>query len=310
MSPPRPLFPVFALASLIGEASGAVRQPASGTFPETEAAVAAKRYDDALARSAWDEAVKALFLKLRLETGKLDDAEGAFLRELAKAADTAPEPMRAPLRALLARQFAAYRDRHRWELRNRTAGGSGDRIEGWDGPRLLKETDARFQAALADAPALLATPIAAYAAITDRTSSAAGDARRPTLFDFLAYDALEHYTRRDRYDEEPGDSPVFAADSPLTGDTAAFLAWRPAGDDAPARAVSILQRLLRAHADAPEAFAEAELERLRWARRATSGDDGRAAYPESTDSPRGQISRHGRRAGRARGTRRNAPRRR
>lgn len=285
----RPALLALGLSPLLAQAV-AVKRPAPGAFPETEAAAYAKTYDEAVASGRWDAAVKALVLKIRAENQKLDEGEGATLRALERAADTAPEPMRAPLRAILARQYRAYYDAHRYELSGRTAGGSGEKLEGWDGPRILREVDRRFTAALADEPALRAIPIAAYAEITDG-KNAPGDAARPTLFDFLAYDALDYYTQPERFRGAPETSPNFAPDSPLLGDTDKFLAWRPdwqgnsalgndAGhgqdaratkDTATTRAVSILQRLLRAHRSEPEAFAEAELARLRWARRATSG---------------------------------------
>ncbi len=241
-----------------------------GAFPESEAAAHAAAYDEALARSAWDKAVASLVLKIRAENTKRDEGEGDALRALEKAADSAPEPMRAPLRALLAHHFRAYYDNHSHELSSRTAGGSGDKIEGWDGPRLLREVDARFRSALADEAALRAAPIDSYSAITDGKSGA--DAARPTLFDFLAYDAFAYYTGRSRFRFAPDESPLFPDDSPLVGDTDEFLAWRPAGDTAPVRAVALLQRLLRAHRTHPEAFAEAELTRLRWAREACAGE--------------------------------------
>lgn len=268
MTPTRAALRLISLSPLALSA----REPfPQGTFPDTEAAAYAKAYDAAVGRAAWDEAVKALVLRIRAENQKRDEGEGDTLRALDKAADAAPERMRAPLRALIAHYYRAYHDNHRHELDARTAGGSGDKIEGWDGPRLLREADARFRAALAEEGALRAIPVAAYSAITD--GAGAADAARPTLFDFLAYDAFAYYTRPDRFRFGPGETPLFPEDSPLTGDTEAFLLWRPAGDDASARAVGILQRLVLAHRAQPEAFAEAELTRLRWARVACPGEN-------------------------------------
>jgi uncharacterized protein YfaS (alpha-2-macroglobulin family) len=270
MSPLRTTLLAVAISPLLAQGAS-VNRPAPGAFPETDAAAYSKTYDEAVATGKWDAAVKALVLKLRAENQKLDEGEGAVLRAMDKAAASAPAGMRAPLLALLARQYRAYHDAHRYELANRTAGGSGDKLEGWDATRFLREVDKRFADALAEEPALRAIPIATYSEITDKGKDAPGDAARPTLFDFLAYDAVEHYTRTDRFGEAPENSPYFAPDSPLLGDTDEFLAWRPAGDDAPTRAIALLQRLTRAHRNDPEAFAEAELVRLRWARRAASG---------------------------------------
>ncbi len=272
MSPLRPSLLAVALAPIIAQGAS-VKNAAPGTFPDADRDAYAKSYDEAVAAGRWDAAVKALVLRIRAENRKLDEGEGAVLRALDRAADTTPEKMRAPLRAILARHYRAYYDTHRHELSSRTAGGSGDKIEGWDGLRLLREVDKRFAAALADEAALRAIPISAYSEITDTGKDAAGDAARPTLFDFLAYDAFAYCTGPERFSEAPETSPDFGPDSPLLGDTEAFLAWRPAGDFASDRAVAILQRLLRAHRNEPEAFAEAELARLLWARQSASGID-------------------------------------
>ena len=267
LSPSR-LFPL-ALAPLLGA------ETAPGTFPQTDAAKHAKAYDEAVASGRWDLAVRALVLRLRDTESVKDEGEGDFLRSLDQAVATAPEKTRPVLRALTAKAYCAYYDRHRWELRNRTAGGSGDKIEGRDGPRLLKETDARLQAALADEPFLAAVPIGDFAGVTDKGRENPGDVARPTLFDFIAYDAFAYYTDASRFDIRPEETPVAGRLSPVFGDTATFLAGRDPGDTPAARASTLLRRLLTLHAKTPEAFAEAELTRLRWATRLAASDETR-----------------------------------
>lgn len=272
----RPALAALALAPFLADA--AVVRPRRvlsnpGAFPDATAAEASKKYDEAVAGSKWDEAVVALVTKIRMQYGKGDSGEGDILRELDKAAAAAPEPIRAPLRAILANAYRAYYDNHRWELRGRTAGASGEKLEGWDGPRLLREIDARYAAALAEVNRLSGTPIAAYAAIT-YGGDAASDRRRPTLYDFLAYDAFAYYTAPARGEIVPSDAISTGPDSPLLGATTEFLAWRPEGDaaDPVARAAAILRQLHALHAGETEARTEVELTRWRWARVATTGD--------------------------------------
>lgn len=273
----RPALAALALAPFLADAATVRPRPRPGSnsaaFPETAAAEASKKYDEAVAASKWDEAVVAIVTKIRMQYGKGDSGEGDILRELDKAASSAPEPMRAPLRAVLANAYRAYYDNHRWELRGRTAGASGEKLEGWDGPRLLREVDARYEAALAEVNRLSGTPIAAYSAIT-YGGDAASDRLRPTLYDFLAYDAFAYYTATSRADITPSDAISIGPDSPLLGNTAGFLAWRPEGAaaDPVARAAAILRQLHALHDGDAEARTEVEMTRWRWARAATTGD--------------------------------------
>lgn len=263
----------LALAPLVFAA-----ETAPGTFPETESNQASKEYDDAVAAGKWDTAVVALVTRLRAAESKKDEGEGDYLRALDKACATAPAPMRPILRAVTANAYKSYMENHGWQIAQRTAGGSGDKIEGWDGPRFVKETDTRLQAALADEKALLAVPIGAFAAITDKPASSPGDVAAPTLYDFIARRAFEQYVDlgSGRYASGGEDTPASGTGSPWFDDTEAFLNRKLQGTSPLDRAAVIVQRLMKIHADEPEAFAAAELLRLSQSRLLATDDVTRA----------------------------------
>ena len=77
----------------------------------------------------------------------------------------------------------------------RTQAASGDEgtdLMAWSLPRILREVDERFQAALKDAPTLRKIKVKDYEAIL--TPANVPDSYRPTLFDFLAFEALKFYS--------------------------------------------------------------------------------------------------------------------
>ncbi|HOT01283.1 MAG TPA: efflux RND transporter permease subunit, partial [Acidobacteriota bacterium] len=103
------------------------------------------------------------------------------------------------------------------------------------------------------------------------------DALRPTLFDFIADQAIVFYTSNDTFRPKPQDAFEITADSDVLAPAAAFVQWQPVTTDTESpllRALQLFQRILRAHAqDAdPAARRDADLRRLHWARNVAAGE--------------------------------------
>src|SRR5262249_54669660 len=96
------------------------------------------------------------------------------------------------------------------------------------------------------------------------------DSYRPTLWDFLGFDALGFYTAAEQAGAKAQDAFELSADDPSLAPAAEFLKWQPATTDAASRtlkAVKLFQKLLAFHQGAADrsAFLDAALHRLRFA---------------------------------------------
>jgi uncharacterized protein YfaS (alpha-2-macroglobulin family) len=118
-------------------------------------------------------------------------------------------------------------------------------------------------------------PIADYDALLEKGN--VPDRFRPTLYDFLAHEALAFYTAAEQAGAAPQDAFVFDADSPALGTMTEFLAWKPATSDSGSpklRAILLYQDLLRFHLDDADASARVlvDLDRIEWAASEATGD--------------------------------------
>jgi uncharacterized protein YfaS (alpha-2-macroglobulin family) len=244
----------------------------------------------ALRDRAYAEAVKALGRRINLEAmiqgGRADEKITRLQAELAKA----PKEMTPVLETLLAHWYWQYFQENRWRFLQRTATAQtpGKDFTTWDLPRLFAEIDRHFQAALADDRLLKNTPIASWDDLLEKGTMP--DTHRPTLYDFIAREALEFYTSGEQAGARSETAFELSADSPVLDVAEQFLAWNPAGappDDAAVKAIRLYQDLLRFHRNDPEprlAFAAADLERLTWGWNTAFGETKNTRYQAALEA--------------------------
>jgi len=213
---------------------------------------------------AWPEAVRAVSLKILLESGIDDsDFEGAFPR-MRQAIEQSPEPMKPAMHAILAHWYWRYFQEHRWRIgqRTETSDSPGDDLTTWSLPRIVAEIDRQFQAALAQGEALKRTPIAEYKPLLQEGTMPAS--YRPTVYDLLLYEAIAFYASGEATVTQPEDAFELEAGSPIFAAPDQFLAWELSSDGHLAKAIKLYQQLLRLHADDADrsAYLSADLERL------------------------------------------------
>jgi hypothetical protein len=241
---------------------------------------------DALARGDHPEAVRAIVHRVALEGALQGSAPEEKIRRLQAEIAQAPPRARPILEAILARWYWQYFQRNRWRFvqRTSTAVSPGDDFTAWDLPRIYAEIDTHFTRALAAADLLKRTPVAAWDDVLERGT--APDLYRPTLYDFIAHEALAFYTSGEQAGARPEDAFEVPADSALFAPAAAFAAWAISAADstAPAfRALRLYQELLRFHAGDrdPSARLDADLARLRFARNLAAGDGAESRHQEA-----------------------------
>lgn len=249
--------------------------------PQTAFKLLKKIERSAIADEQWGEASKAILLGTIQEHGNKNHTPFLALAMDKKVKEAHPQ-LKPILRTLSASFFCQYYSNNRWKLLNRsetTDSESDDDPSTWSASRLLKEIDARLQLALEEAEILKTVPVPAFSDILEKGEL--GDQFRPTLYDFIAHQALTFYRLEENNSSLPVDTFEFAPDSPALDPVEKFLSWQLEADQSSkARALNLLQELLRFHKNDEDqtAFNHCNLLRIEWASEASNHDSEKERY--------------------------------
>lgn len=239
-------------------------------------------YSGAVADKGWPEAIRAKATRIRVNASVNQPAAPLMIKDMVEAIESSPDEMKPVLRVILAEWFFSYYNENRWRFmqRSQTDAPPGDDIETWDLARLLGEIDQHFSAALASSDALKLIPVADYDELL--TKGSVPDGHRPTMFDFVAFQALGFYALDEQFIRQQGSFKI-TGDGPILASTNEFLKWNPETNDDDSyllRAVRLYQDVLRFHADDDDrtAWLDAELSRLVFASQVASGSEVTARY--------------------------------
>lgn len=223
--------------------------------------------EGALAEKEYAEAVKALAKKISYE-GQIQGrkAEENIVR-LEAVIDKWPKEAQPVLETVLAHWYWNFFQQNRWRFmqRTQTDEAPGDDILSWSLPRILAEIDKHFTAALSSDEILKKTPIADFDDLL--TKGNVPDSFRPTLYDFIAHEALRFYSSGEQAGAASQDAFDFSADTPVLGSVDEFLGWKIETTDDTSiklKAINLLKELISFHkndAD-PSALIDADLARL------------------------------------------------
>src|SRR5258706_8305394 len=148
---------------------------------------------DALKEKAYGEAAKAIARKIVLEGNiqgnKAEEKITRMEAEIAKA----PKELVPILDTVLADWYWHYFQNNRWRFMQRTATAQspGKDFTTWDLPRLFAEIDRQFTKSLAGADTLKKVPVSQFDVLLQKGTLP--DTYRPTLYDFIAHEALNVY---------------------------------------------------------------------------------------------------------------------
>ena len=237
----------------------------------------------AMAEKAYPEAIKAVARKIafegQIEGSKAEEKITRIEAEIAKA----PKEMVPVMDAILADWYWHYfqQNRYRFMRRTATAEAPGKDITSWDLPRIFAEIDQQFTKALSAESELKKVKIADYDELLQKGS--VPDSYRPTMFDFIAHEALAFYTSGEQAGSKAEDSFEISAESPIFAAPAEFLKWEPATTDKDSislKAIRLYQNLMRFHADDAEksALLHCDLQRLSLGNNKAFGEEKNARY--------------------------------
>jgi hypothetical protein len=266
-------------------------------LPQTAITVLDQIIPGALEDQAYAEATKAICLKIALE-GRIQGgkAEEKIVRLEAEIAE-APEPMKPVMETILAHWYWQYFQQNQWRFiqRTQTAEPPGADFTTWDLPRILAEIDRHFTLALDAEEELKAIPIEEYDDLLEEGT--VSDTYRPTLYDFLAHEALLFYSSGEQAGALPQDTFEIMADSPIFLPVGDFLEWQPETSDtesAKLKAIRLYQDLLTFHQNDSDktAFIDADLHRLKFGYNYALGPDKDELYIAALERFVGQWADH------------------
>jgi hypothetical protein len=241
---------------------------------------------EALADKAYAEATRAIVRRTVLEGTIQGDKPEERIMRLESEMGRAPKEITPLLETILAHWYWQYFQQNRWRFMRRTATAHtpGRDFTTWDLPRLFAEIDKHFQKALANAHILKHRPIATFDDLLEKGSLP--DAYRPTLYDFIAHEALSFYTAGEQAAAKPQDAYELPAESPALDDAQEFIRWESSlaptdfVDSPIIRALHLYAELLKFHRvdNDPTAFAHVDLARLAYAHSTAFGETKNVRY--------------------------------
>lgn len=246
-------------------------------------------YKKASAAQQEAQQVKALVYTISIQDLVKEESDTLAVADLKKAIATSKGPVNAILHALLADYYQQYYSGRRWEIEGRTATRNlpGADLRTWSASDFISAIHAEYSRALAPEALLQATSLAVYEPILKK-----GNARmlRPTLFDLIAWKALDYYRQDDRSITKA--ATAFRMNQPaLLEPAAAFVGVNfSASDpqDPKYQAIRTYQSLLKFHLSDkdPEALLDADLSRLEYVNRGGNIPSQQALYRLSLENIR------------------------
>ncbi len=257
-------------------------------LPKTAAAKLQLIYDSALRDGRHAEAIKALAKRITHEGAVQGNKPEEKITRLRAELEKTPDEAKPLLQTILGHWYWQYfrANRYRFLQRTATAQPLGEDFTTWDLPRLYREIDLHFTNALADGR-LKTIPTTDFADLL--TTPTLPEKYRPTLYDFIAHEALGFYTSGEFAAAKPEDAFEVRASDPLLGPLDKFLAWVPETTDTESpqfKAVRLYQDVLRFHLDDADSSAlnDTDILRLLHGKRIVTGDGTNDRFIEAMQS--------------------------
>jgi len=229
------------------------------------------------------EWLKALTQKIALEGNIQGNKPEEKIKELELELEEASPKAEVLLKTVLANWYWHYYNSNRWRFSRRTT--TEDMIEDdfttWDLNKIFHKIDSLYQDVLKERELLISIPIDDFIGFLEPGTTPIE--YRPTLYDFIAHEALDFYTSTEQAGVRSEDIFEINANSGAFDPAKKFLDYKPATTDlksAKFKAISIYQSLIRYHSekDNIEAQIDVDLHRLRYIWNNSYGDNKDSLY--------------------------------
>ena len=183
--------------------------------------------------------IKSIIYKLKLQSEFREDFHTVAIADLNKEISTAQEPVKQLLQSILAEVYWKYYQNNRYRFNDRTQvlNNEEDSIQTWDLNRLSRKIIKSYMVSLENPGLLKSIPISDFNAIIEKPESDKGGSTgniplrktpepgpsrslRPTLYDFIAWRALEYFMSKDGPKNVSAenfriDNPIYFLQAPL-----------------------------------------------------------------------------------------------
>jgi uncharacterized protein YfaS (alpha-2-macroglobulin family) len=233
----------------------------------------------------------ALSEKIFLEGSVEGNRPEERIRRLQAGMAKAGPRTRPLLLAVLASWYRHYFEANRWRFlqRSGTQDMQEDDFTTWDLCKIFGRIDSLYDEALRQKDLLQEIPIEAFLGFLEPGTLPVG--LRPTLYDFLAHEALDFYCRPEQAGAAPQDAFVLEAGSAALAPLDEFLRFDPQSSDTGShvlKAIRLFQELLvfrKGQGDA-DALTSLDLDRLRYTYNTAVGEDRRERFRQRLDEIR------------------------
>ena len=245
-------------------------------LPKTAATKLQTIYDSAIQDGNFPEAVKALAKRITHEGNIQGNKPEEKITRLQDELEKVPDQAKPLIETILAHWYWQYfrENRYRYMQRTATVDPLGKDFTTWDLPRIYREIDLHFSNALADGR-LKTIATSEFKELLSKPTLP--ENYRPTLYDFIAHEALKFYTSGEFAAAKPEDAFEINVEDPILSPLGKFLRWKPETTDkeSPLRkAVQLFQDILSFHRDDTNSAArvDADITRLLFAKSSTVGE--------------------------------------
>jgi len=163
-------------------------------------------YDKAKKENNSPQVVKAIMHRLKFEDTFVEGSEDRAIYSLREELKTAKYPLKPILHHMLGNLYWQYYENNRWTIyqRSQTVKFANDSVNTWDVTKLVDQTIKQYQFSLQDADSLKKTDSKYYEDIIEEGT--APHELRPTLYDFLAYPAIQFFASYEPQITRPADA--------------------------------------------------------------------------------------------------------
>jgi uncharacterized protein YfaS (alpha-2-macroglobulin family) len=215
------------------------------------------------------QVIRALVYRMQLNDQLSDSGRYENITLLEKEILTAKEPAKSILHSIAGSRYWSYLQMNRWQFyqRSNTKGYDSKDISTWSLEQLYNRITSHVDNSIANAKTLQALKLEKFEPIIIK-----GNVRylRPTLFDLLAFRALDYYRNDERYITKPAYA-FEISDSVAFADAAGFINHVFTTNDSISlhhRALEVYQQLLAFHINDTkhDALIDGDLDRLNFVR--------------------------------------------
>ncbi len=226
----------------------------------------------------YDEWLRALSQKVVIEATIQGNKPEEKVKRLQAEFANADKTTRPLLQAILAQWYWQYYKRNSWRFMNRTRTDkmSEKDFTTWDLPKIFREIDSLYANILKEKNRL--TKIQTENFIGFLENGSLPTELRPTLYDFIAHEALTFYTSAEQAAAQPEDAFEIDATTHALSQSDQFLQFKPMTEDTTSpkyKALKLYQSLMAYHKEENdiEAFLNLDIERLNYLKNVTYGEE-------------------------------------